>query len=240
MKNIITNASMDPLGNMMLDYLNGEHDCYVEVHSAALEMSTMDGRTMFRSFQEMDEVEKLALSRCNGRILDVGAGSGCHSLYLQRRDKVVDALDISPGCIEVMKKRNVKKTLHQNLFALEGKKYKTILMLMNGLGMCGTLDGLNIFLQYLKTILVEGGQVLAESTDLASVNCVREECDVSGDTYFGEAEFVIRYQDVESDPFPWLYVDFDMLATLVEFNAFRCEKITSGKDGRYLVRIFDQ
>ena len=123
MRNIISSASMDPIGAMMLDYLSGKHDSYVEVHSATLEMSIMAGRTMFRSFEKMDELEKIALSHCDGRILDVGAGSGCHSLYLQDRDKVVDALDISPGCIEVMKKRNVKHPLHQNFFSLKGRKY---------------------------------------------------------------------------------------------------------------------
>lgn len=230
---------MDPIGAMMLDYLSGEHDSYVEVHSATLEMSIMAGRTMFRSFDEMDELEKMALSHCDGRILDVGAGSGCHSLYLQERNEIVDALDISPGCIEVMKRRNVKNPLHQNLFSLEGKRYKTILMLMNGLGICGTLDGLNLFLQYLEIILVQGGQVLAESTDLALVDGGVEESDAPCDTYFGETEFIIRYQNVESDPFPWLYVDFDTLRTLAEFNGLRCEKITSDKDGRYLVRIFN-
>lgn len=239
MKNIINSASIDPLGAMMLDYLNGEHDSCVEVHSETLEMSIMDGRTMFRSFEEMDELEKMALNHCDGRILDVGAGSGCHSLYLQDRDKVVDALDISPGCIEVMKKRNVKHPLHRNIFSLEGKKYNTILMLMNGIGICGTLDGLNLFLQYLKTILAEGGWVLAESTDLALVNGGGGEFGVSGDRYYGETEFILRYQDVESDPFPWLYVDFNTLETLVEFNAFRCEKIASERGGRYLVRIFN-
>jgi len=71
-------------------------------------------------------------------------------------------------------------------------------------------------------------------------NASMDPLDVPGDMYFGETEFVLRrYQGVEYDPFPWLYVDFDMLETLVEFNAFRCEKITSGKDGRYLVRIFN-
>lgn len=228
---------MDPIGAMMLDYLNGKHDSYVEVHSATLEMSIMDGQTMFRDFQEMDELEKLALSQCRGRILDVGAGSGCHSLYLQEQDQIVDALDISPGCIEVMKRRNVKNPVHQNFFSLKGKTYNTILMLMNGLGICGTLDGLNLFLQYLKTILAEGGRVLAESTDLALVNCSGEEFDISGDGYYGETEFIIKYKSVESEPFPWLYVDFDTLQTLVEFHSLRCEKIASERGGRYLVRI---
>lgn len=238
MIDIINDTGKDPLGTMMLDYLNGSKDVFVEVDSTTLDMWTMMGETMFRSYSEMAEMERIALQLCKGKILDAGAGAGSHSLYLQDNDLEVDALDISPGCIEVMAKRQVKSIIHQNLFSLTVKKYTTVLMLMNGLGICGTLDGCNLFLQFIKTILEEGGQVIADSTDLGLL------CDDAGkygstaDRYFGETEFVMKYRSITSDPFNWLYLDYRTLETLVDFNGLQCEQIIKDASGKFLVRIF--
>lgn len=238
MRDIIHKAEKDPLGAMMLDYLNGRQDAFVEVDSTTLEMWTMRGETMFRSFTEMDDMEQSALQLCQGKILDVGAGAGCHSLYLQQKNRDVDALDISPGCIQVMAQRQVKNIIHQNLFSLTERKYTTILMLMNGLGICGTLDGCNLFLQFIKTMLAPGGQVIAESTDLVSFYEDLENSFYSLDRYYGETEFVMKYQSIASDPFNWLYIDFKTLETLVVFNGLQCEQIVKDTGGKYLVRIF--
>jgi 2-polyprenyl-3-methyl-5-hydroxy-6-metoxy-1,4-benzoquinol methylase len=147
MQTSVLESENDPLGAMLLDYWNGRKDAFVTVDSTLLEMAQMSGRIMFRGFDQMSPIEHRALALCRGRILDVGAGSGCHSIYLQEQGRSVTALDISPGCIEVMAKRKVGARLHNSLFNLENQKYDTLLMLMNGLGICGTLDGLNLFFQ---------------------------------------------------------------------------------------------
>jgi len=238
MIDIIDEAVKDPLGTMTLDYLYGSKDVFVEVDSTTLDMWTMKGETMFRTYSEMDEMERIALQLCKGKILDAGAGAGSHSLCLQDNGLEVDALDISPGCIEVMAKREVKSIIHQNLFSLKEKKYTTILMLMNGLGICGTLDGCNLFLQFIKTILEEGGQVIADSTDLGLLYDDAGKYDSTPGRYFGETEFVMNYQSITSDPFNWLYIDFRTLETLVDFNGLQCEQIMKDRSGKFLARIF--
>lgn len=238
MTDIIHEAGKDPLGAMLLDYLDGRNDACVEVDSTTLEMWTMTGKTMFRDYLEMDGLERSALKLCTGKILDVGAGSGCHSLHLQQENKKVDALEISPGCIQVMARRGVKSIIQQNLFSLKKKKYTTILMLMNGLGICGTLDGCNLFLQFIKTILAKDGQVIADSTDLESLYEDAGKYDIADDGYHGETEFIMKYRDNRSEPFSWLYIDYNTLAALVNFNGLQCEQIATAGGGRYLARIF--
>lgn len=233
----ISDGKKDPLGAMMLAYLHGDRDASVEVDSTTLEMSTMRGEVMFRDYEQMDLLEQKALQLCSGDILDVGAGSGCHSLYLQNRGKEVDALDISPGCVEVMRQRKVRHVLHQNLFALRGKQYTTILMLMNGLGICGSLGGLNRLLRHVKTLLTEGGQLIADSTDLTPLFAGVKDY-LALRHYFGETEFVMKYGDIVSDPFPWLYVDFQTLRMFAEHNGLTCEQVLTADGDRYLVRIF--
>ncbi len=220
---------------MLLDYWNGREQAFVTVDSTLVEMSKMSGRIMFRQ-GDQSPIEHQALALCRGKILDVGAGSGCHSLYLQEQGQEVAALDISPGCIEVMEKRQVGQRLHNSLFNLENQKYDTLLMLMNGLGICGTLDGLNLFFQYIKPLLREGGQVLADSTDLESLYG-REVIIPEKDGYYGETTFVMGYKDMKGDPFEWLYIDYVTLTYYAAFHGWQCDLIMEDGTGKYLVRI---
>ena len=114
----------------------------------------------------MPELEVLALQQCRGSVLDVGAGAGCHALALQRRGLQVTALDISEGAVEAMQRQGVRQVLRQDIFQLKGAAYDTLLMLMNGIGIAGTLEGLERFLEHAKTLLRPGGQILLESSDI--------------------------------------------------------------------------
>lgn len=222
----------------MLDYLNGHHSVCAKVDSTTFSMSTMPAKTMFRTYSEMDDLEHEALHLCKGRVLDVGAGSGCHSLWLQERNVVVDALDISPGCIEVMEQRQVKNPIHNNLFSMESGTYTTILMLMNGLGICGSLDGLNLFLQHVQAFLTDDGQIIADSTDLRLLHDEEEGNDFLDDSDYWETEFVITYNTITSDPFKWIYVGGATLQMLAGYNGLECQQIATGQSGRYLARIY--
>lgn len=222
---------------MLLDYVNGRLDVCVHVESTTLDMTIMKGATMFRSYAEMDRMERSALHLCEGKTLDAGAGAGSHTLCLQEKGQDVDALDISPGCVEVMARRKVRNVIHGNLFSLTGRKYQTILMLMNGLGICGTLDGCNLFLQFVQTVLDEGGQVIADSTDLGPLCVAAGVAECTADSYYGETEFVMKYRNISSNPFSWLYIDLQTLQNLAGFNGLQCERLMSADSGRYLVRI---
>ncbi len=242
MKELITDIQKDPLGAMLQDYIDGDKLASVNVTSANLDMWEMTGDIMFRSFKQMSHIEKKALSMCKGKILDVGAGSGCHSLYLQKRHPHVDALDISPGCHHVMHQRKIKNPIHNNLFSLGNNTYDTVLMLMNGIGICGSIDGLNLFFQFIRTILSKTGQIIADSTDLATLYNL-EKIVLDDDIYYGETQFTMRYQSQDnmpakiSDPFDWLYIDFDTLKFHARFHGFSCEKIMTDQSFRYLVRL---
>ena len=227
----------DPLGTMLLDYLKGDKHVFVQVESSLLDMSCMTGEIMFRDKEGMSSMELKALELCRGRILDVGAGSGCHSLVLQNNDQDVTALDISPGCLKVMEKRGVQLCLPGSVFAMDGKKFDTLLMLMNGMGICGSIEGLNIFFQVIRSILKPGGQVIADSTDLAAM--YGPMALIPGEEpYFGETDFTMTYRDMVGDPFEWLYIDYATLEFYARFHGWKCEKIFSGPHGKYLVRIY--
>jgi predicted TPR repeat methyltransferase len=239
MAKYILEKEKDPLGTMLTDFYGGDSGAFLNVWSSTLEMSTMQGSTMFRCFEEMNDVEKCALTASRGQILDVGAGAGCHSLVLQSRGFDVEAIDISPGCVEVMQRRGVEKSYHRNILDFGNSGYDTVLMLMNGIGICGSLDGLNLFIQDLDTLLAPSGQLLVDSTDLTGKFLEKGE-DVydEEERYCGETDFVMIYKGLRSDPFSWLYVDFELLHTICSFHGFRCDKLIETKEKQFLARIY--
>jgi len=239
MAKCILDKEKDPLGTMLSDFCSGDSGAFLNVWSSTLEMSTMQGTTMLRGFERMNDVEKCALAACRGRILDVGAGAGCHSLVLQSRGLDVDAIDISPGCVEVMRRRGVEKSYHRNILDLRNSRYDTVLMLMNGIGISGSLDGLNLFIQSLDTLLAPRGQLFADSTDLTVKFLKKDEAvyDEEGG-YCGETDFVMIYKGMRSDPFSWLYVDFELLHTICSFHGFRCDKLIETEEKNFLARIY--
>lgn len=223
---------------MLLDYLQGQRNVELEVESTTLEMSTMSGEVMFRDFAAMDKLEHQGLEACIGPVLDVGGGSGCHSLWLQERGLEVDTLDVSPGCVEVMRRRGVRQVMHENFFVYDRRnRYATILMLMNGVGICGTVDGLQYLLGQAQLLLAKGGQIIADSTDLARL-CKGAQKRWHAGGYIGETEFTMHYRDIVSDPFSWLYIDFYTMQAVTEYHGMRCERLLACPDGRYLMRIF--
>ena len=221
------------MGRAIADYFKSKTADRLRVFSPMFEEDEIPLSTLFRSYESMPVIEQKALDMAKGRTLDVGAASGCHSLVLQKRGIEVTAIDISPLSVETMRMRGVKNVLEQDFFTIEGQQYDTILMLMNGIGIVGTLDRMPEFFQLLDDILAPGGQVLYDSSDISYVF----EGDMPEMEYYGEHSFLMQYKDTIGEPFPWLYIDADTLKKVTEENGYRMEVIAEGEHHDYLARI---
>ncbi|MBQ1582220.1 MAG: methyltransferase domain-containing protein, partial [Prevotella sp.] len=195
-------------------------------------------KTLFREEDEMPEIERKALEMVKGRTLDVGAGAGCHSLILQKRGFDVTAIDISPLSVETMRARGVKKAFEQDFYALDGR-YDTVLMLMNGIGIVGTLSRMPMFFRHLDKILASDGQLLCDSSDISYVFENEEGIIELPDTdYYGEINYQMRYRDIIGEPFSWLFIDAETLRQVAEKHGYAVEIVAEGKHDDYLARIF--
>ena len=255
------NRKMDPMGRAIAEYWKTKTADRLRVFSPMFEEDEIPLTTLFRSYEDMPEIERKALDMANGRILDVGAASGCHSLVLQDRGKDVTAIDISPLSVETMKERGVKKVLEQDFFTLEGQameqrepssllewpsrdrvrrsQYDTILMLMNGIGIVGTLERMPKFFKQLDTILAPGGQVLCDSSDISYVFEDEEGMiDIPNEMdYYGEHSFRMQYKDTIGEPFNWLYIDADTLKEKAGRYGYTAEVVAEGEHYDYLARL---
>ncbi|HJF92867.1 MAG TPA: class I SAM-dependent methyltransferase [Mediterranea massiliensis] len=233
-------ADKDPMGAAILDYLEHGKADKLRVFSSQFDEDEIPVRTLFRTEKQMSPLERTALQLASGRILDVGAGSGCHSLALQAAGKEVEAIDISPLSVEAMRRREVGQATQANLFSDSFcGAYDTLLMLMNGSGIIGRLENLPAFFRKAKQLLRPGGSILMDSSDLRYLYEDEDGSfviDIAGD-YYGEVDFRMQYKQVEGDPFDWLYIDFQTLSLYAAQNGFTAELVKEGKHYDYLARL---
>ncbi|RYD83947.1 MAG: methyltransferase domain-containing protein, partial [Sphingobacteriales bacterium] len=142
----------DILGQALHNYhhKNGRHKLWI--HNKYGPKEQMPIAAYFRGEDDMPDLEWAALDHCRGTVLDIGAGAGSHALVLQQRGMEVTALEISPLAVEVMQQRGVSKIVEADIFTYNAAKYDTLLLLMNGIGLTGTIDNLRVFLQQAKTL----------------------------------------------------------------------------------------
>ena len=209
------------------------------VHSSMFDDDEIPVTTLFRKFKDMPELEQIALEQAEGRILDVGAGSGCHCVALAEMGKSCTAIDISGLSVEVMKEKGVDARCIDLFDESFVGQYDTILMLMNGTGIIGRLENMQKFFIRMKHLLAPGGRILIDSSDL---RYLFEEEDGSlmidlADDYYGLVDFQMEYNKVLGEPFDWLYVDFDTLSLYAEQNGFKAEMIAEGEHYDYLAAL---
>ena len=239
MEKSVLNAGGDPMGAAIYDFhRNGSADV-LKVYSSDFDDDEIPVSDLFREYEDMPYIERVALDQAAGRVLDVGAGSGCHSLALAKAGKESVAIDISPLSVEVMRERGVDARLVNLYDESFAEKFDTVLMLMNGTGIIGTLENMETFFTRIRQLLNPGGSVLIDSSDL---RYLFEEEDGSlmidlADDYYGLVDYQMQYKEVLGEPFDWLYVDFDTLAYYAEENGFKAEMVANGEHYDYLARL---
>lgn len=189
----------------------------------------------FRTERQMPELERVALAHSEGLILDIGAGAGSHTLILQEQGKRVEALEISPASCEVMKNRGVKNVCCADFFYYPfSKSYDTLLLLMNGIGLCSTLEGLKFFLERAKAILSPGGKIICDSCDIAYMY----EGAGFPENYYGEMQVRYEYKNQLTNWFKWLYIDRHTLEMLATESGWEMEVLDEDENDQYLAELW--
>ena len=237
MKTNLLSPQKDPMGAAIADYFHKGRAAKLRVFSSQFEEDEIPAEQLFRTFDEMPPLEQEALCLASGKILDCGAGSGCHALALQDMGKEVEAIDISPLSVEIMQKRGIRQAYQINLFDENYlQKFDTILMLMNGSGIIGKLENMGAFFTKMKQLLNPGGCIYMDSSDL---RYLFEDEDGSflvdlAAGYYGEIDFRMQYKQIKGEPFDWLYVDFQTLSYYAAENGFKAELVQEGEHYDYL------
>ncbi len=230
----------DLFGKALYDYHfnNNPEDMYTSTNLTDEEVLPVS--YLFRSFDEMPETEKTALNMSQGKVLDVGAGSGTHSAYLQNKGLEVTALDFSPNAVKVLQDRKIKKVVEADFFQYEpDEKFDTILLLMNGIGIVEKAIYADKLFLHLKNLLTENGFALIHSADLKYLFESAGGYLLPKEGYYGDVRFTIKYKG-EKESFDWTYIDEDTLSLFARQNGFNSKKIAESEYGDFLLKIWKQ
>lgn len=186
----------------------------------------------FRSAGQLTALERTALDLCRGKVLDLGAGVGALSVLLHRRGIDVAASEILPTARRILRERGIPVVDALDASEVVGEGvWDTVLVMMNGLGLAGTLAGLGPFLGRLARFLAPGGRIVADSTDPSTWE------DVEDGRRPGEVHMQLGFRDKWGDPFPFLFVSPAELTARAAEVDLRVEVVATEKDGRYLALI---
>ena len=137
------------------------------LHTSYGTVEEMPTTYFFRDESSFPPLEHYALSVCRGHVLDVGAGTGVHAACLQERGFEVTTLEVSSAGSRIQRDRGIRRVVQTDYRAYSSGYHDTVLLLMNGIGVVGTLEGLRHFLRQATQWLPPQGQLLCDSSDIA-------------------------------------------------------------------------
>jgi SAM-dependent methyltransferase len=237
---MIQAESMKPLGLAIKDYYAGDTTATIKVIRDDSKKEDLAIAVFFRSPIEIP-LDKVALDNCRGRILDVGAGTGIHSLYLQNKGFSVCAMDVSPEACEVMRKKGVKEVQCASFADFTDEPFDTLLILGRSIGMVEDLAGLGDFLKRAKKLVKSKGQILLNSYDVSRTDnpqhLAYHQDNRQAGRYIGEIQMQLEYKDVKAPFTGFIHFDAATLAGHAEKAGWSCQIIVQENDGNYLAKL---
>jgi len=226
----------DLFGRALYDYWHNNKPEDMLTWTQLTDKEVLPVSYLFRSFDEMPPPEQKALKTANGKILDVGAGSGIHSLWLQAQGKDVSALELSPVSCQLMRERGIKNVIQADFFQFKGQKFDTIMFLMNGVGIVEKAIYTDKLFQKIDELLLADGQALIHSSDLKYLYETAGGYQMPKDGYYGDVRFYLSYKG-ETESFDWTYIDEETLKSFAVQHGFTAEKIAESEYGDFLLQI---
>lgn len=237
-------AAMTPYGRALRAFLDGESDAEVLVVRDDGMQEALPIFPFFRKEDELSELERVALSLCRGRVLDIGAGAGALSLILQSRGLDVTAIDISPEAVKVAEQRGVGAISCADIFQFQGGPFDTLLMLCHGIGMVETIGGLDRFLHCARGLLAEDGQLVLDSLDIQitndPVNLAYQRANRDAGRYLGEIRMQFEFRGRRGPVCGWLHVDPDTLRQHALDADWCYDTVYQDDQGNFLARVWTE
>jgi len=234
--------AMTPYGQALYDYYNGNKEAMITIRRDDNVSAELPVWIFFNEEANFSVIERKALESCRGRVLDAGAGSGRHSLYLTGRGFETTSIDISGEAVEIMKKRGLKEVYCKSIFDFNDGGFDTILLLLHGIGMVGTLEGFERFLAHAGTIINPGGVIIFDSLDVKCTNDPEnlkyQEQNIRQNRYIGEIHMQFEYKGIAGKPFSWLHLDPETLKNQVSALGWQHKIIHQEASGDYLVVLY--
>lgn len=234
-------AAMVPFGKSLQAYFEGDTTAELIIRRNDGRESPLPVGVFFREPAAFSAIETAAVERCRGRILDVGAGTGMHSLALAERGLTVTSIDINPIAVDIMKRRGLTNASCADIFDYDAGPFDTLLLLGHGIGMVESLAGLDRFLSRARDLLADNGQVLLDSLNVAVTHdpehLAYQESNRRTGRYIGEIRMHFEFRAEKGPDCGWLQVDEQTLEAHAATAGWQCTIVRREVTGDFLGRI---
>ena len=190
--------AMSLYGRALWDYYNGDKTAELIIRRDDGLETTLPVGIFFRAENELQPGEVEAINQSRGHVLDIGAGSGIHTLILQSKGLTVTAIDIDSNAVNIMSQRGVLNVHCADIMEFHGGPFDTLLMFGHGIGMVETIKGFKHFLDHAANLLRPNGQLLISSVDVRRtddpVHLEYHKANSLAGRYIGETRIQFEYK----------------------------------------------
>ena len=194
----------------------------------------------FATFCEWPPRMQQAMQFVRGRVLDVGLGAGRFALYLQEQDHEVVGIDVSPGALEISRKRGVADARQLAFHKIDASLgiFDTVLMMGNNFGLFANPRRAKWMLRRLKKLTSQSAGFVAESLDVYGTDkpehlAYHDRNRLRG-RMAGEIRLRVRYRELIGDWFDYLMVSQAEMREIVEDTGWRVAEFLGSAGGQYV------
>lgn len=237
-------STQDAYGEQLLAQYNkkGEETYEIIERDDGYVGSGSEAGDYFKDYKHWSPIERKAIRLAKGRALDIGAGAGRHSLYLQKKGFDVTAIDNSPGAIKVCRLRNIKKAKVipiEKIGTFKPCSFDTIIMFGHNFGLFGSPKKAKVLLRKMYTITSPKAQILAETRDPYKTG-IKAHLEYHAfnrrrGRMPGQIRMRVRFEKVIGPWFDYLFVSKKELIDIIKNSGWRIKRfIVQRKNASYV------
>lgn len=238
----------DTYGQELLAFLKEEKCCEIcERDDGYIDASGVTPALYFSDYKDWSDIQKIAVKKAKGKVLDVGGGAGRLALYLQKKNFEVVSIDNSPLAVRVCKERGVKNA---KVLAIEDINYfkensfDTVFMLGNNFGLFGSFKKAKSLLKKLYKITTPSALIVAETTDVYKtkepVHIAYQKRNTKRGRMPGQVRIRIRFKQYKGDWFDYLLVSKDEMKDIINGTGWKVREFIDSKTGPQYIAVIEK
>lgn len=235
----------DAFGQEMRAFFSGKQVYgVVERDDGNIDSSGVHPAAYFHEFKLWPKHQKVAIKYAKGKVLDVGAGAGRVSLYLQKRGFNVTAIDNSPIAIKICRKRGVRSAKilsFEEIGKFKMNCFDTIIMFGNNFGLFGSFNKAKVLIKKLHKITSVSALIIAETLDPYKTNdplhLSYHKSNRKRGRMAGQARIRIRFRNYIGNWRDYLLVSKKEMKSILKDTGWKVKKFIDSGNSVYIAVI---
>jgi SAM-dependent methyltransferase len=235
----------DAFGRAVLDWVRGGTDPEILERDDGFIDAGAGPEVYLAPFDSWPAVERQAMRLARGPVVDVGCGAGRVGLHLQDRGVDVTGIDVSAMAVRACRIRGLRRAERVSAAQLTPRlpEFQTVVLFGNNFGMFGDPTGTRRTLAAWAGAAGKRTRILAESMDPhRSARPDRRSYhrrNRERGRMPGQVRMRIRYQDLATCWFDWLFVSRAEMGRLVRGTGWHVSRFLGPKSGQLYVALLE-